>query len=735
MLLGYGDRLSVAAGSTITFMVSSSRSAYDATVVRLIHGDAQPAGPGFKERAVQADVNGMHKGRRQQTRCGSYVRVEGDRLPALTRSWTMHAWVWPTLPCGHGMQAILVRSARGDSLGLFVEDSGELSLRCGSCEAPERVLSSGTAMRARTWYWVAATYDADRGLARLEQVAMTRDADSTTRRTGTSTRSRCTLAVAGPLFFGTADAPFEGKIEAPAVYAAALGPRRLDELRAGRDPLSGPELPLAAWDFSRRVDTDVVVDRGPLAAHGRAVNMPARGVTGHRWTGDCLDFRHAREEYGAIHLHSDDLGDAGWAPSLSWTVPARTPSGVYALRLRARGDEDHIPFVVRPAFAGAGSRSRALLLLPTLTYLAYANERCLAPEQQPERRDDWRVAGEPLDALLAAQPELGRSLYDTHADGSGCCYSSRLRPILNMRPRYRTRLIDAARHFAADLYLVDWLEARGHPYDVATDEDLHHEGLDLLRRYPVVLTGSHPEYCTRAMLDALQGYLNGGGRLMYLGGNGFYWVASIGGEHAHVVEVRRGVAGTRSWTSAPGEAHHSTSGEPGGLWRHRGRPPNHLVGIGFGALGQDGESKGYRRLPDSFDPRVEFIFDGIGPEEVIGDFGLAMGGAAGDELDRVDEQSGSPPGLLRLASAAGFSDFYQVAVEDLQQTTGRAGGTDDARVRADMVYLDVPGGGAVFAVGSMTWSASLSHDGYENNVSRITENVLTRFMQGADARR
>jgi N,N-dimethylformamidase len=44
-----------------------------------------------------------------------------------------------------------------------------------------------------------------------------------------------------------------------------------------------------------------------------------------------------------------------------------------------------------------------------------------------------------------------------------------------------------------------------------------------------------------------------------------------------------------------------------------------------------------------------------------------------------------------------------------------------------MVFFEGPRGGAVFATGSITWAASLSHAGYANNVSRITENVVARF--------
>jgi len=34
----------------------------------------------------------------------------------------------------------------------------------------------------------------------------------------------------------------------------------------------------------------------------------------------------------------------------------------------------------------------------------------------------------------------------------------------------------------------------------------------------------------------------------------------------------------------------------------------------------------------------------------------------------------------------------------------------------------------VFSAGSITWFGSLSYNGYDNNVSRISENVLKRFV-------
>jgi N,N-dimethylformamidase len=336
---------------------------------------------------------------------------------------------------------------------------------------------------------------------------------------------------------------------------------------------------------------------------------------------------------------------------------------------------------------------------------------------------------QPLETWFDEHPELAMSLYDFHTDGSGCCYSSRLRPVPSMRPTFRWALVGGLRHFAADLYLEDWLEAKGFAHDVFTDEDLHHDGLALLSSYKVVVTGTHPEYWTTPMMDALEAYLARGGKLMYLGGNGFYWVTSLDRERPHICEVRRGITGTRAWESAPGESYTSTTSEIGGLWRHRGRAPNRVAGVGFTAQGWDGRAPGYTRQAGSFDPRAAFIFEGVGKDEVIGDFGLGLGGAAGDELDRVDTALGTPPQTLVLATSSGHSDTILPVVEDYNGVILPLMRREQWDVRSDVVYADLDGGGAFFSVGSISWCSSLPHNGYANNVSRVTENVLRAFMR------
>jgi N,N-dimethylformamidase len=602
----------------------------------------------------------------------------------------------------------------------------------------KRLTHAGQPLERWRWAFVAATCDRATGLARLYQ------ASAEPYSTPNSARHDDQLALGWPVNLPSGDlllaareldvqrrplAVFNGKIDRPKLFNRALDAPDVERLQRADEPL--PAGLLAAWDFSVGIGEDTVHDLSPRGLHGVTVNMPTRAATDHTWSGEEMRWTVAPEQYAAIHFHDDDLDDAGWPPAFEMVVSNSLRSGIYAMRLEAEQGEEHIPFYVRPK--SGMTTAPIAFLAPTLTYMAYANERLYWNEGYREKRPRMTpLHTEPpdVDRYMAEHRELGLSLYDVHSDGSGVAYSSRLRPILNMRPKYRAwRLQDAPRHFAADLYLIGWLEARGFAYDVVTDEDLHREGSALLAPYRVVLTGSHPEYYTSAMHTGLQQYLEHGGRLMYLGGNGFYWVTSLDPTRPHIIELRRGTTGTRAWESQPGEVFHSTTGEAGGLWRLRGKAPQRLVGVGFAAQGWGGAA-GYSRLPASRDPRAAFVFAGIGDDEVIGDFGFVLSGAAGDEIDRFDARLGSPPHALLLATSAHkHTDYYQVTAEDVPIMIPGQGGTESPNVRADMVLFETAQGGAVFSVGSINWLGSLGWNGYDNNVARVTENVLRRFLE------
>ena len=725
-LSGYADRLSVEPGGDIRFMVSSERVRYRADIVRLLHGDANPDGPGVKERVIEAAVNGEYPGRRQTLPLGSYALVPDHPVLQLEGSFTVTAWIAPTSQRGapDASGSVFARTEglvtkwagpRGD-YGIFIDELGRLSVRLHGGNGTIEIVNSDQPLRpwvpaifgvnnrpqgvTTAWYFVAVSFDSATGRVVLVQDPKTDFSFDPTRSTterATALRSlepsdASLLIAAAGTTTGVVEAHYNGKIDNPRVYGRALSRAEIDAIRDG----GGPTDVIASWDFARDIETDVISDISPHELHGRTVNLPTRAMTGYNWDTSETDYRRARHQYGAIHFHDDDLDDAGWEVAFTLTVPAGLPSGLYAARLRADNFEDYVPFVVRPRRGVA--TSRIAVVIPTFSYLAYGGT--------------GTSAFRPL------------SLYSRHSDGSGVCYSSRLRPITNMRPKIQT---NNPWQFLADTHLIDWLDVKGFEVDVLTDDDLHDEGTSLLAPYAAVLTATHPEYYSLAMLDALRGYLGQGGRLMYMGGNGFYWV-TVPDPTGRFIEVRRR-DGTEHWQGAPGEHHHSLTGEPGGLWRFRGLAPQQIFGVGFTAQGFDRNAP-YRRMPDSDNPRAAWIFEDLEPDALIGNFpSLVLGfGAAGSELDRADFALGTPPHTLVVASSFGHSDAYQHVVEQINTSNGAyPGGRENPLVRADMVFLEYPNGGAVFSTSSIAWCGSLSFNNYRNNVSQITENVLRRF--------
>lgn len=81
-----------------------------------------------------------------------------------------------------------------------------------------------------------------------------------------------------------------------------------------------------------------------------------------------------------------------------------------------------------------------------------------------------------------------------------------------------------------------------------------------------------------------------------------------------------------------------------------------------------------------------------------------------------------------VATATGFSDLYQHAIEEVPMSNSLQGGTIEPRVRADMVFFETPNGGAVFSVGSIAYAGCLLLERGDNDIARITANVLRRFL-------
>jgi N,N-dimethylformamidase len=370
--------------------------------------------------------------------------------------------------------------------------------------------------------------------------------------------------------------------------------------------------------------------------------------------------------------------------------------------------------------------AKLCFLVPVQSYLAYANEHLSldAPGIQPMMGQPPVVAD--VDLAMHHDPEFGYATYDTYADGGGVSYSSYLRPLFSMRPKYRMSSNGVPWQFPADLSIIAWLEHSGHDWELITDEDVHREGVEALRPYRCVMSGTHPEYCSEQVLDSVEDFLGDGGRFMYMGGNGFYWSVALDPANPAVMEVRKLDAGHRSWNARPGEHHMATTGRKAGLWKQLNRHPQKIFGVGSISEGWE-TGQGYTKMPDAADPAMAWIFHGV-PEDVIGDFGLAHGGAAGLEIDRYDLTHGTPPHTRVVASSSGHSDNYVVFQDEIFYMQPGLTGSYDYRIRADMAYYDTTAGGAMFSTGSIAFGQALPYNHFDNNAARIIDNVVTAFL-------
>lgn len=517
----------------------------------------------------------------------------------------------------------------------------------------------------------------------------------------------------------------------PSVRPDPCSPRDEDNRH---QPLEGSCL--ACWDFTGQMHSQLVLDIGPHGHHGELVNTPTRAVRSAAWNGSEHCFRHAPAHYAAIHFHDDDLDDCRWPATHQIHIPTDLASGAYALMLHAASHTENVPFFVVPPKGKPGAA--LAVLVSTFTYTVYGNHA------RPEWIADpvWRAAYQQQAADWKAYPhnpgehrDYGLSTYNTHTDGSGIALVSWRRPMLNLRIGYFTYPYPAIRgsglrHYPADSHLLLWLARKGIAADLITDAELQEEGRDLLRHYKVIVTGTHPEYHTAAMLDALQAYRDSGGKLAYLGGNGFYWKIALDPTREGVIEVRRAEGGIRAWAAEPGEYYQQFDGSYGGLWRRNARPPQQLVGVGFTAQGNFNGSP-YRIRPEIRSNReAGWIVEGV-DEDLIGDAGFSGHGAAGFELDRMDHRLGTPANALVIASSENHpadAPWILVPEEQLTHITTLAGQPARDLIRADMCYFKVAGGGEVFSAGSITFCGSLMVNSGHNPISRILENVVRRFL-------
>ncbi len=704
-MVGYCDPLSAGPGEEVSFFVSCDPAITDfrAELVMPRAGGVGWESAGPECTVVPADFSGSYPGRFQEMYPGSYVEVPGGGSVfggSVLRGdgrVTIAVLVQPT--CRPGTDQVLVSCGdpwAGAGFALILDEDLQPVVvtpegRAGRSACGSVAVSPSGSLPVGNWSTVVATLD-DPGASPVADLLL-----GAVRAPGSrQTRLHYTGRMESPaLLPGQASAE-----DAAALLAAGSG---------------AAQVSLAWWDFSHGIGGWDARDLGPSGLHGTLRNMPMRAVRGSRWDGTATRWTDAPEQYAALHFLADALEDCGWDVAFTFTVPEGARSGFYAARLVVGADVEYIPFFVRPP---EGARAQVLLIAPSATYASYGNSRFWWENPIQEMVQDRLVELGAEEQFLLAHPEIGASSYDRHLDGTDICYVSRRRPNLNMRPGHVRR-----EGYTCDLYLIAWLDHIGADYHVATDEDLHFRGRALLDGYQVVLTGSHPEYMSATMFDAFDQYTSSGGRLMYLGGNGFAMSVTFHPERPWIMENRRVELWERPEEFGRTEGRNSTDGEPGGYFRSSGRSTAALIGVETATMGFD-HSYPYTLGAGASRPEASFVFDRVDPEVIaggkIGNFGLLGGGVVGQEWDNSATFELGPRHLILASSTA------HTLVPPLF-------GAVRPDYHADLV-LFFRGSGAVFSVSSMAWCGALSHDDYNNEIAVITGNVLSRFSDPAPFR-
>ena len=340
----------------------------------------------------------------------------------------------------------------------------------------------------------------------------------------------------------------------------------------------------------------------------------------------------------------------GWDETFQLTIPDSWPSGIYtAACADAVGNKTDITFIVKPA---PTNRSQLAVLANVNTWLAY---------------NGWG----------------GRSKYD------GAARVSFLRPNPVAGPQ-------ASMHLTrGELWPLGWLEREGIRPDVYTDIDFHN-GIDLAQ-YRCVLLTTHPEYWSVQMYDNLVAYLNGGGAVLYLGGNGLF----ESGEYdagQQVMVFRNGIE------DGPRED---------ALFRvlSPARPELAMLGVATERCGVAGS-------PFEVLQSDHFCFAGTGLEngDIFGDAGLNTGAtsfgngkASAWEVDTSDGPGAlGVPGVSIPGNPCAMVD-RSVPIAPLPPglVVIARGQFDGVGRGAGMTYYDHPAGGFVFSAGSITFCGSL----------------------------
>ena len=225
----------------------------------------------------------------------------------------------------------------------------------------------------------------------------------------------------------------------------------------------------------------------------------------------------------------------GWPETFALRVGRDWPSGYYRVQLRAEAADDctaeHF-FVVRPANPGADARH--VVVLATNTYQAYnswggrnlyGNDASFvdSPDQLKHRPEPGAVLAfdRPYSRCLVAAPVPTR-IPATRRRGAG--EAPGLPDATGPLVAAGASIWDLPAGFRNkwEHQFVAWAERNGIPLDYLVQSDLDARP-DALAPYRSTLSVGHDEYWTWEERDAVENFVDAGGRASFFSGNTCYW--------------------------------------------------------------------------------------------------------------------------------------------------------------------------------------------------------------------
>lgn len=371
---------------------------------------------------------------------------------------------------------------------------------------------------------------------------------------------------------------------------------------------------------------------------------------------DVFLVHHTLEEDTVLHYQinnatKQNINECGyklgynWDKTFSFELPKELKSGYYSVDLNVGDTSFRIPIAVQPA-----TKNGDILVIASYnTWQAY------------------NVAG-------------GASFYRYNLKYD--CDQTLSSFVHFHRPLYTFRNMPYQKGgFEGELNLTHWLEKENIDFDVITDPDFHHQSIDP-KTYPFLVIHCHGEYWSEKMYNHLEDYLNNGGNLLYLSGNGIYWKVTYdeAGEQMECVKY-----GTHKHV-------HKHDESAGGTWRNLGRPESAVLGTQYTPAGAGTYAPFMVVNPE------HWLFDGVTLKK--GDlFGESVHGgwASGDETDKITQYSAE--NIVLLAEGLNKQRLTQLGDEEADKNGG-----------AYLTYYDHPGGGFVFAGSSITFTGGLLKD-------------------------